>query len=284
MSNIEFKIPRDRAVMLAMADYLRAEAGAPPSTTEEPDSVDKAVQEIADTVGDPSGGTDPAQGASAPASTDGAVEVDKNGLPWDARIHSDAKEKLSAKGYWKKRRGVDDATVQAVEAELRQLMVANAAAGATEEQSSDDDAEPSATPPQVAAPAAPAAPTEWDGSPRLQADGVTWEALDGGSGKLIISTDGRQTWAFAPEAPAAAPAPTVAPTNGGDFPACPADFAGLCQVIADLGAKYPGLDQHTNAALAENNVPQMASLASAPNLIQPFYDSLIAKLTLANGG
>lgn len=43
--------------------------------------------------------------------------TDKNGLPWDERIHAGTKA-LNADGTWKKRRGVDDATVAAVTAEL----------------------------------------------------------------------------------------------------------------------------------------------------------------------
>ncbi len=43
---------------------------------------------------------------------------DKNGLPWDARIHSSSKG-INADGTWRRRKGIDDATVQAVEAELR---------------------------------------------------------------------------------------------------------------------------------------------------------------------
>lgn len=47
-----------------------------------------------------------------------APNVDKNGLPWDARIHAGTKA-LNADGTWKKRRGVDDATIAAVTAELQ---------------------------------------------------------------------------------------------------------------------------------------------------------------------
>lgn len=43
--------------------------------------------------------------------------TDKNGLPWDERIHAGTKA-LNTDGTWKKRRGVDDATVAAVTAEL----------------------------------------------------------------------------------------------------------------------------------------------------------------------
>lgn len=44
--------------------------------------------------------------------------VDADGMPWDARIHSGSREKTS-KGKWKSRRGVDDAVVATVEAELK---------------------------------------------------------------------------------------------------------------------------------------------------------------------
>ena len=43
--------------------------------------------------------------------------TDKNGLPWDERIHASTKA-LNGDGTWKKRRGVDDATIAAVTAEL----------------------------------------------------------------------------------------------------------------------------------------------------------------------
>lgn len=44
--------------------------------------------------------------------------TDNTGLPWDERIHSGSKA-LTAKGVWKKRKGVSDDMVRAVEAELR---------------------------------------------------------------------------------------------------------------------------------------------------------------------
>lgn len=55
-------------------------------------------------------------GPTLPAGT-----VDKDGLPHDPRIHSGTKV-TNADGTWRKRRGVDDALVTTVEAELRALM------------------------------------------------------------------------------------------------------------------------------------------------------------------
>jgi hypothetical protein len=64
----------------------------------------------------------PAGDPSAPALPP-ALLTDATGLPWDARIHADSgkgKPKPTvADGTWRKKRGVDDATLAAVEAELR---------------------------------------------------------------------------------------------------------------------------------------------------------------------
>lgn len=54
---------------------------------------------------------------NAPPAAD-APMFDKTGLPWDERIHSGNKAR-TADGSWRKRRGVQDATVTAIEQELR---------------------------------------------------------------------------------------------------------------------------------------------------------------------
>lgn len=58
----------------------------------------------------------------AAAQTDEGVasdaQFDKTGLPWDARIHSRGRS-MNSDGTWRSKRGVDDATVAAVSAELR---------------------------------------------------------------------------------------------------------------------------------------------------------------------
>lgn len=51
------------------------------------------------------------------------VEVDKAGLPWNAEIHSGGKDRILKKtGYWKYKRGLDDATKAKVEGELKAAM------------------------------------------------------------------------------------------------------------------------------------------------------------------
>lgn len=54
----------------------------------------------------------------AAAQVPGNIELDANGLPWHADIHASTKTKTAA-GVWTKRKGVADATVDAVTAQLR---------------------------------------------------------------------------------------------------------------------------------------------------------------------
>lgn len=54
---------------------------------------------------------------SAPITSTG--ELDARGVPWDSRVHSSSKEK-TVKGSWRKRRGVEDADLARIEAELLQ--------------------------------------------------------------------------------------------------------------------------------------------------------------------
>jgi hypothetical protein len=56
----------------------------------------------------------------------GGVELDKDGFPWDARIHAESKARI-ADGTWRKKRNLDPTVKATVEAELRQLMGAPAA-------------------------------------------------------------------------------------------------------------------------------------------------------------
>lgn len=62
--------------------------------------------------------TQSSEGSAVPAEND---RLDKDGLPWDDRIHASSRVKV-ADGTWRKRRGIDEATVATVEAELKALM------------------------------------------------------------------------------------------------------------------------------------------------------------------
>lgn len=75
------------------------------------DAADEVAEEVAQSIGQ---------------ETD-ATTLDKNGLPWDSRIHSAAKT-FNADGTWKYLRGVDrEVLVPQVEAELRGEVIAEAA-------------------------------------------------------------------------------------------------------------------------------------------------------------
>ena len=76
------------------------------------------------------------------------VELDSAGLPWDARIHAASKMKLAKGGGWKKKRGVDKALVESVEAELRAVMAAQPNESPATPPPTN---QPSATPPPAAA-------------------------------------------------------------------------------------------------------------------------------------
>lgn len=67
----------------------------------------------------------PVSSGVVPVSPPAGVDVDAEGLPWDARIHGGTKEK-TAKGVWKRRRNTDDAEWDRVRAELKQVMSAGA--------------------------------------------------------------------------------------------------------------------------------------------------------------
>lgn len=92
---------------------------------------------------------------STPGGVEGAVPpLDKDGVPWDARIHSSGK-KRNADNSWARRKNVPDATYNQVRAELMQRGGAPFAA-------------PQAAHAPLAAPAAPAAPTPPTAAPAPQ--------------------------------------------------------------------------------------------------------------------
>jgi hypothetical protein len=63
--------------------------------------------------------------AAAPATIPPGAALDAQGIPWDGRIHATTKT-FTANGHWKNRRGVADADVATVTAELRAAMGAPA--------------------------------------------------------------------------------------------------------------------------------------------------------------
>ena len=93
---------------------------------------------------------------AAPSTPASGVDVDKHGLPWDGRIHTGTKRK-NADGSWTAKRGVDPTLVAQVEAELRAVMGAPAAAPLAPA--------PVAPPAPPASPVAPVAPPQAPAAP-----------------------------------------------------------------------------------------------------------------------
>lgn len=90
--------------------YGKEQRGTVPGPVSFADAADEVAEEVAQSIGQ---------------ETD-ATTLDKNGLPWDSRIHSAAKT-FNADGTWKYLRGVDrEVLVPQVEAELRGAVIADA--------------------------------------------------------------------------------------------------------------------------------------------------------------
>lgn len=126
---------------------------------------EKIGEEVASALA-PDGYPTPANGSlpieAAPA---GEVERDKDGIPWDERIHASTKTKTQA-GIWTRRRNLDDATFDAVTAELRAanttrtMEAAQALTAPTETSAAEAFTPPaSVTIPPATVPAPPAVPT-----------------------------------------------------------------------------------------------------------------------------
>ena len=149
---ISFTIPMERGVLLKTADYL------------------KKLADVGDVMADPSEDTVEALGdrldaAVAAGAQSGAIvsvkvggteselmELDAEGLPWDARIHSSGKSKLKD-GTWRLKGGVDPALVETVKVELRAKW-----ATAPETETPPGDPAVFATPPAEETPPPPAGP------------------------------------------------------------------------------------------------------------------------------
>jgi hypothetical protein len=97
-------------------------------------------------------GTVTAFAAEVTAAADGnGPELDSDGLPWDERIHAATKTK-TAKGAWKKKRGVDEVEFGKVAGELQEQIASAQTTASQPEPMFDDTTAPAPTP--VADPAA----------------------------------------------------------------------------------------------------------------------------------
>ena len=170
-----------------------------------------------------------------------SVELDKNGLPWDERIHAGTKTKLKS-GEWKAKKQVDPALVAQVEAELRARVAASPAPVA-------------AVPAVPAAPVAPAAPV------------VDPAAVFGGAAPGVPPAPAIPT---APPVAPLAPAATVAPSVSAD----PATFEQLMPRIT--AAVTAGIMPPTavGAACAAHGVASVVTLQQSPQFVPLVWATL----------
>lgn len=146
-------------------------------------------------------------GAPIPA---GALDAD--GLPWDERIHSGNRQQ-TGDGKWRKRRGVDDATMAAVTAELRGAAVP--------------------TQPAVSAPSVPASAPSSALTPPAPAAAPAPSPI-----------------AIQAENSAPAPAPAPAPVGGVEQPNM-AEFARIMKKVAEYQAAEKITGAQVNETLAQ---------------------------------
>ena len=176
----------------------------------------------------------PAPAPAAPAAT--GVLLDKDGLPWDSRIHSDAAEKLTKTGVWKTRKNLPDGYKAQIEAELRAVMNAG-------------------KPGAVVSAAAPAAPAT---DPNVPQNTTTTAAA--------VAPPAPS----APAAPAPAPAPGVAPAAAATNP-----FATFTRWILDhklsatdvvLEVQKLGLSSIPDLGKRHDLIPQVVAALQAKGL------------------
>ena len=100
-----------------------------PAPAPTPDPIVETPEPVAETPA-PAPAPVAAEGTPAPVVPTG-VEVDKDGLPWDARINPPSKLKLKKEGTWKLKRSLDPAFITQVRDELRAIMAVPTAAPET---------------------------------------------------------------------------------------------------------------------------------------------------------
>ena len=170
-----------------------------------------------------------------------SVELDKNGLPWDERIHAGTKTKLKS-GEWKAKKSVDPALVASVEAELRARMAAGNVASPVA---------PTVPAPPLASPVGASSPTT-TASPAV-APAIDPAAVFGG-------------------APAVPPAPVVpaAPVASAD----PTTFEQLMPRIT--AAVTAGIVPPTavGAACAAHGVASVVTLQQSPQFVPLVWATL----------
>lgn len=109
--------PKSQESVRSFADVVQSE------TVREDTQVTTSTQ--APSAPSPPAPSVPSGASTAAPLTGSPVDVDKDGLPWDVRIHSSTRSKI-ADGSWKLKRGVTPAEVAAVKGELKSIVTPGA--------------------------------------------------------------------------------------------------------------------------------------------------------------
>lgn len=186
----------------------------------------------------------PGAGAALPA-----VELDKAGMPWDGRINTSNKAK-KADGTWKRAPGLEDAFVEGVKAELKQVMAAQVPAGAA-----DPGAAAAGAGPVI--PGVPAGPVAGIPSPPAGA---------AGAGPAIPPVPGAGAQ---DQAGIAAAGSAAAPTSYPEL---------LLVVTQNIGAGKTTAEE-VNGLCALRGVASLSLMSARPDLIPTVYADLQALLS-----
>ena len=207
-----------------------------------------------------------------PAAPTNRADVDSAGLPWDARIHSESRNKV-ADGTWRKRRNTAPELVAQVEGELRALMAIPAPGGAAVASAAPfPPAAPIAQP--IVPPAIPGASTA-EQTASVPVPPVSASPASPATPPVPAPP--------VPQPPAAAPTPVAPPPVAQDTAAAPAEpitFAGVMRQVTEGLTQHKFTEQTVNDCLREaaGGVEiKIGMLAARPDLCTAFSNLLRAK-------
>lgn len=191
------------------------------------------------------------------------VEVDKDGVPWDERIHSSSKGQ-TAKGIWKKRKNLPEGLYERITAELKGGPVAvETPPPAPVVEDTPPPAPAATTPPPAPAattpPPAPSAPAE---PVRYIVEGEAWTADE-------LKASGWDDAAIA-ELRVADPAPTPATNTEMTFPE-------LMQKVTAAVAAGTLTDEQVKTAAINQGLSSLALAAASPVAIPGIHAELFGE-------
>lgn len=196
----------------------------------------------------------PSPEPAAPPANPGGLDLDAEGLPWDARIHATVEGgggKKTGEGKWRAKRNVPADLRAQVVAELKAALAAPAPA-----------ATPVAPPPPAPAPVAEAP------APVPPAPAPVAEAPPPPPAPVTSATPP------APPAPAPSTAAPAAPSSGGG----PAEFARIMRKVTEAQTAGKITAEHTTAAVQACGLQQLRDLLTRADLIPQFEATLDAMM------